>query len=80
MSAQWANTLVEVLGVLVPILLYLERNARIARLERFRQHEENQSLLMDIRNEREFYPAHFHMESRGPLSAENIRLRGRRNE
>lgn len=66
------HSLIEVLGVVVPILVYLMASKRSAKRDMERRHKENQSKLDEIVTEREYLPPHGHIEEEGPLMAEGI--------
>lgn len=68
----WGQTAVNVLGVGVPIFIYLAANKHSARLDTERRHKENQKKLDELTSERMYLKPHDHIEEDGPLTADGI--------
>lgn len=68
----WVHTIVEILGVTIPIILYTAANRHSARKEMANRHEQNQEKLDEIIEERNYLPPHGHIETDGPLQADGI--------
>lgn len=68
----WGHTVVEILGVTVPIIIYMAANRYTAKKDTEARHEQNQLKLNEIIAERNYLPPHGHIEEDGPLKADGI--------
>lgn len=66
------HSIIEILGVTIPIILYMAANRYSARKEMMARHVQNQEKLNEIISERNYLPPHGHIETAGPLHADGI--------
>lgn len=74
----WFHSLVEILGVVIPIFIFMWASRQSAKKDTAERHKENQNKLDALFEERKFLVPHDHIESEGALQAEGI-IRRRSN-
>lgn len=74
----WSHSIIEILGVVIPLVLYIASNKYSAKKENEKRHAENTRRLDELVSEREYLKPHDHIEREGPLMVQGI-IRKRKN-
>lgn len=69
---EWGHTIVQIIGVAVPVILYIATNRYYAKRDNDRRHAENTARLEEIISERKYLVPHDHIEEDGELHASGI--------
>jgi len=71
-TQRYFHDFISIIGVLVPVLLYLVNDRKKMKQHQDKLHLENAAKLDEIIRERQYLPQHFHIEKEGALNAEGI--------